>query len=203
MRADGDDRKTRAEEGGRPFLRILAAAGLVLVAYFTLNLLINMVYGVDLSGKGVVTVIREPQYQDGQLVDEGESVVLKGVSGWVAAFAPWLALNANVLALGVIFYGLGFALTKRDEKKLPVTVFKLRIFASYLLAVSLLLVVLGLDRVYFLPHAETTGVLGWIDWYVFEFLAHVVWAVVITLFSMYFFLYGRGKGELAEGSSGK
>ena len=198
-------RREYAGKGGKEpakkdFFWFLALAGLILVAYFTLNLAINMVYGVDLAGKGAVIVVREPRYQGDQLVDEGESVVLHGVSGWVAAFSPWLAVNANLLALGVMLFGIGFALTGRDPEKLAVTLFKLRILACYLLAVVLLMLVLGIDRVYFLPRAETGGVLGWIDWYIFEFLAHIVWAAIIAALAVFFLRYAeKGQGKDANG----
>jgi hypothetical protein len=182
------------ETGKKGFFRFLALVGLVLVAYFTLNIVINMVYGVDLAGKGAVVVVREPRYQGDQLVDEGESVVLHGVSGWVSAFAPWLAVNANLLALGVILFGIGFTLTAREPEKSAVTLFKLRILAWYLLAVALLMLVLGIDRIYFLPHAETGGVLGWIDWYIFEFLAHVVWATIVAILAIFFLRYAGENG---------
>lgn len=194
-------REEKGRHKGKGFFRFLVWIGLVLVAYFSLNLVINMIYGVDLAGKGVAVVIRDPRFQDSQLVDEGESVVLQGVSGWVAAFAPWLALNANLLVLGLLFFAIGFALTVRDRERLTLTLFKLRILAWYLLAVALLMLVLGIDRVYFLPHAEVSGVLGWIDWYVFEFLAHVIWAAIIVILSVFFLRYGGEDAASAEGHS--
>lgn len=184
----------------KSFFRFLMVAGLLLLAYFTITLVINMIYGVDLAGKGVLTVIREPQYQDGEVVDQGESVVLHGISGWVAAFSPWLAVNGNLLALGVILFGVGFALTPRREDRLPVTVFKLRLLGWYLVAVVLLMLILGVDRVYFLPHAAKSGVLAWIDWYVFEFLAHLVWATVVACLALFYLRYGGKKHDASEQS---
>ncbi|WP_287155203.1 hypothetical protein [Candidatus Solincola tengchongensis] len=180
------------------FFRFLMIAGLLLVVYFTLTLVINMVYGVDLAGKGVLTVIREPQYQDGEMVDQGESVVLHGVSGWVAAFSPWLAVNGNLLALGLVLFGIGFALTQRREGRLAVTAFKLHVLAWYLMGVVLLMLVLGVDRVYFLPHAAKSGVLAWIDWYIFEFLAHLIWAAVVACLAVFFLRYGGKEHDAGE-----
>ncbi|MGQ9536113.1 MAG: hypothetical protein ACUVT4_02625 [Actinomycetota bacterium] len=186
-------------KGETIFFRFLSAAGLILVGYFTLTMIINMIFGVDLANKGVLTVIKEPQYQDGELVDQGESIVLYGVSGWVAGFAPWLAVNGNLLTLGVVLFGIGFALTSRREDKFAVTVFKLRILAWYLLGVALLMIFLGGDRVYFLPHPAKNGVLAWIDWYIFEFLAHVIWAALISCLAIFFLRYGGREREIKTG----
>lgn len=184
-------RSVRLDSARRGFFWFLMLAGLVLIVYFTLNMAINLVFGIDSANQGVTVVTREPAYENGSLVQEGESQVLSGVSGWVAVFAPWLAVNAYYLALGALIFGIGYVMTPKTEERVPVSLLKMRMLACYLVLVALLMVILGLDRVYFLPRAAVGGALAWIDWYIFEFLAHIVWAVVLALMAAFLFRVGR------------
>ena len=63
-----------------------------------------------------------------------------------------------------------------------------------LVLVVLLMVVLGTDRIFFLTSAAKEGALAWIDWYIFEYLAHIVWAVIIVVLAVFFLRVGR-KGQ--------
>jgi hypothetical protein len=193
MGSEKGDRLIRVDELKKGFFWFLMLAGIVLMVYFTLTLIINMVYAADLAGGGVNVVLEEPVFEDGNLVKEAEAVALHGVSGWVAAFSPWLATNAYYLALGAIFFAIGYVLTPMREEKLAVSLFKMRILGWYLVLVVLIMLILGVDRVFFLPHEAKTEVLAWIDWYIFEFLAHLVWAVVIAILAMFFLRVRRKK----------
>ncbi|RJP30352.1 MAG: hypothetical protein C4536_09960 [Actinobacteria bacterium] len=188
--------KARGETGParRSLYWYLMVVGLVLIAYFTLNLIINVVYAVDASSQGVLVVLEEPLYENGSLAREAVTTTLHGASGWAAAFAPWLALNAYLLALGVIFFAIGYMQTPVEEERLPVSLFKLRLLGGYLLALAAVMVILGFDRIFFLPHEAKTGSLAWIDWYLFEFLAHVVWAAVIALLAVFLLRVQRSSG---------
>jgi hypothetical protein len=155
--------------------------GMILVVYFTLSMIINMVFAADVAGEGVSAGTQA-----------GETITLHGLSGWVAVFSPWLALNAYLLTLGTIFFGIGYVMTPKAEDRLAVSLFKMRIFGCYLVLVVLLMVVLGTDRIFFLPSADKEGALGWIDWYIFEYLAHIVWPAILSVAAVFFLRVGRG-----------
>lgn len=171
---------------GRGYFWFLMLVGLVLVAYFSVNLAFNAVYAADNASNGVPVVWKDAVYDDsGQVVSGPEGVVLHGFSGWVEAFSPWLAMNAYILALGTLFFGLGYVMTRRREDGAAVSIFKVRMLGGYIALVSLLMLVFGVDRVYAVPHGHKGTVLAWTSWYVLEFLAHIVWAVVLGALSVF------------------
>jgi hypothetical protein len=176
----------------RGFFWFLMLLGIIFMVYFTLSMIINIVYGVDLAGKGVNVVIREAVFENGTMVKEAETVLLSGVSGWVAVFGPWIAVNVYLLILGGVFFAIGYALTPKKEDRVAVSLFKARMLGGYLAVVALLVLSLGLDRVFFVPHEVAVGTLGWIDWYIFEFLAYLFWAVILAVLAV-FFLRVQGK----------
>lgn len=159
----------------RGFFWLLMLIGMVLIVYFTLSMIINMVFAADLAGEGVSAA-----------TEGGETITLHAISGWVAVFSPWLALNAYLLTLGTIFFGIGYVMTPKKEDKLAVSLFKMRILGWYLVLVVLLMVVLGTDRIFFLTSAAKEGALAWIDWYIFEYLAHIVWAAILAILAVFF-----------------
>lgn len=183
------------------FFWLLMAIGLILMAYFAVNMVFNAIYAVDLAGKGVAVVLKEAEYdQQGQMVKEPEITTLHGVSGWVESFAPWLATSAYILALGAIFFALGYVCTRRREEKLAVSLYKMRLLGGCLAAVALLMVVLGCDRVFFIQHGGRESVLDWTNWYILEFLAHIVWALVLGVLSLFYLRVQRvGDAAKAEG----
>jgi hypothetical protein len=172
----------------RGFFWMLMLIGMVLIVYFTLSMVINMVFAADLAGDGVAAA-----------TEGGETITLHGISGWVAVFSPWLALNAYLLTLGTIFFGIGYVMTLQKEDKLAVSLFKMRILGWYLALVVLLMVVLGTDRIFFLTSAAKEGALAWIDWYIFEYLAHIVWAVILAILAVFFLRVGRKSPAGDEG----
>jgi uncharacterized membrane protein YqhA len=82
-------------------------------------------------------------------------------------------------------------MTQEKEDKLAVSLFKMLIFGWYLVPVVLLMVVLGTDRIFFMPSAAKESTLAWIDWYIFEYLAHIVWAVIMAILAVFFLRIGR------------
>jgi hypothetical protein len=193
-----NDKKSRpisVDAPGKPFFWFLMLVGMVLIAYFTFNMVVNFVYAVDLAGDGIQVVLKDAVVVDGQMDEEAEVTVLRGVSGWVEGFAPWLALNAFTLFIGVFIFGTGYVMTARDEDKLAVSLFKMRILACYLALLALLMLVLGVDRIFFIPHAERAAFLSWFDWYVIELLAHIIWAVLLAIFSVFFMRVGGLPGN--------
>ena len=187
LRTEGMRMEERKEAGlvhvdtlKKGFFWLLMLIGMVLVVYFTLSMIINMVFAADLAGEGVSAA-----------TEGGETITLHGISGWVAVFSPWLALNAYLLTLGTIFFGIGYVMTPKQEDGLAVSLFKMRILSWYLVLVVLLMVVLGTDRIFFLTSAAKEGALAWIDWYIFEYLAHIVWAVILAVLAFFFLRVGR------------
>ncbi|NPV59564.1 MAG: hypothetical protein HPY75_07865 [Actinobacteria bacterium] len=175
------------EETRRGFFWFMMVAGLVIIAYFTLNMAFNFVFAVDLAGDGVNVVLKEAEYDDGgNLIAPPEVLTLHGVTGWVEGLAPWMAVNGFTLALGSLLLGLGYVMTGRMREKAAVSIFKMRLLGWYLGLVAALMFVLGVDRVFFIPHGVGEGLLSWMDWYVLEFLAHTVWAVVLLVLAAFF-----------------
>ena len=174
----------------RGFFWLLMLVGMVLIVYFTLVMIINMVYAADFAVEGVSAA-----------AEGGETITLQGLSGWVAFFSPWLVLNVYLLALGAIFFCIGYVMTPKKEEKLAVSLFKMRILGWYLVLVVLLMVVLETDRVYFLQNVISEGTIAWIDWYIFEYLAHIVWAVVLAVMAV-FLLRVQRKDLLGDDEAG-
>lgn len=197
MKGSGTEKKNKESAPPRPFLWFLAVIGLILIAYFTINIALNLAFAVDSASKGVPVVWKEATYDEsGQMVSGPEGVVLRGINAWVEELAPWLATNTYLLVLGSIFlaFGLAYALARREGGELAVFLFEMRLLGAYLGLVALLMVALGIDRVYFIPHGPRSGTLGWIDWYILEFLAHILWAAVLAVLAA-FYLRLRGKDE--------
>lgn len=187
--------RVRIDEPRKGFFWFVMLVGLVLMAYFTLNMVLNCVFAVDLAGDGVKVVLKEAVYDDaGNPVGQPEVVVLHGVTGWVEGFAPWLAVNGFVVSLGALLFGLGYVMTERRRENAAVSIFKMRLLAAYLSLLALLMLLLGVDRVFFIPRGYGEGVLAWTDWYVLEFLAHCIWAVVLVSLAA-FFLGVKVRGE--------
>jgi hypothetical protein len=176
----------KVDAPGRNFFWFLMLIGVILIAYFSFNIIMNAIYAVDLSGKGVNVVLKEAVVENNTVISEPEIITLHGVTGWVENFSTWLAVNAYILALGTIFFGAGYILTAKKDDKVAVSLFKMRILGGYMLVLSLLMLVLGIDRVYFIPHGAKSSVLVWMDWYVLEFLAHIIWAVVLAALSIFY-----------------
>ena len=191
-------RRVRVDSPGRPFFWFVMLAGMILIAYFSLTMVMNFTYAIDLAGDGVQVVLEEAVIADGQVVEEPEVVVLHGINGWVESFAPWLAVNAFTLFLGVFLFGLGYTMTGRKEEGVAVAMFKMRILGGYLAVLSLLMLVLGVDRVFFIPHGPRATFLSWFDWYVMEFLAHLIWAVLLMVFAVFFMRVDRMPGDGEE-----
>lgn len=179
----------RVDTSKKGFFWLLMLVGMVLIAYFTLSMVINMVFAAELAGDGVSVA-----------AEGGETITLHGFSGWVAVFSPWLAINAYLLTLGTIFFGIGYVMTPKKEDKLAVSLFKMRILGWYLALVVLLMVVLGTERIFFLPSAAKEGALAWIDWYILEYLAHIVWAVILSILAVFLLRVGRKNPEGDEGN---
>ncbi|MDY6796800.1 MAG: hypothetical protein SWK76_16180 [Actinomycetota bacterium] len=180
------------------FFWFLMIIGAVLIVFFTLNMIINFIYGADLAGKGVSVVIKDAVYEDGTQVSKAEVAVLHGVSGWVAVFGPWMAVNANYIVLGAIFFAIGYVMTAKDEDKLPVSIFKARMLGAYLALVSIFLFTLGIDRIFFISHEARVGTLSWIDWYIFEFMAYVVWAAILGIMAVFLVKLGAKSSRRTE-----
>ncbi len=176
----------KVDAPGRNFFWFLMLIGVILIIYFSFNLIMNAVYAVDLAGKGVNVVLKEAVVENNTVISEPEVIVLHGVTGWVESFSTWLAVNANLLALGTIFFGLGYIFTVKKEDKVAVSLFKMRLLGGYMLALSILMLALGIDRVYFIPHGAKPSVLSWMDWNVLEFLAHLIWGVVLAALSIFY-----------------
>ena len=190
----------RVEEPRRGFFWFMMLAGTALIAYFTLNIAFNCVFAVDLAGDGVNVVLKEAEYDDaGNLVVPPEVLTLHGVTGWVEGFAPWMAVNGFTLALGSLLFGLGYVMTERKKEKAAVSVFKMRALGWYLCLVAALMIALGVDRVFFIPHGIGEGVLSWMDWYVLEFLGHTVWAAVLLVMAAFFLRVNMLEEESAGG----
>ncbi len=193
-----DIERLRVDKPRRGYPWYLMLVGLVLMSYFSINMIMNCVFAVDLSSDGMRVVQREAIYDDsGNLVREPEVIVLQGVSGWVEGFAPWLAVNGYIISLGALLFGLGYVMTERKKDKLEVSLFKMRILGCYLCLLALLMLALGLDRVFFIPHGPKEGVLDWMDWYILEFMAHSVWVVVLAAMGTFFL-----KIRMVDGGNG-
>jgi len=193
MERKNEDGLVSVDTMRRGFFWMLMLIGMVLIVYFTLSMAINMVFAADLAGDGVAAA-----------TEGGETITIHGISGWVAVFSPWLALNAYLLTLGTIFFGIGYVMTQKKEDKLAVSLFKMRILGWSIVLVVLLMVVLGTDRIFFLPSAAKEGALAWIDWYIFEYLAHIVWAGILAILAVFFLRVGRrAPAGDEEGQAGK
>lgn len=184
----------KVDTPGKTFFWFLMLVGVILIAYFTINLVINAIYAVDLAGDGVSVVQKEAVVENGQVIEQPEVLVLHGVTGWVENFSPWLAVNTYVLALGAIFLGLGYVMILKKEDKVAVSLYKMRLLGGYFMVVAALMLGLGMDRVFFIPHGHKPTVLTWTNWYILEFLAHLIWAVVLAVLSFFYLRVRRIDG---------
>jgi hypothetical protein len=184
----------KVDTTGKTFFWFLMLVGVILIAYFTINLVINAIYAVDLAGDGVSVVQKEAVVENGQVIEQPEVLVLHGVTGWVENFSPWLAVNTYVLALGAIFLGLGYVMILKKEDKVAVSLYKMRLLGGYFMVVAALMLGLGMDRVFFIPHGHKPTVLTWTNWYILEFLAHLIWAVVLAVLSFFYLRVRRIDG---------
>ncbi|OFW55635.1 MAG: hypothetical protein A2Y75_05470 [Candidatus Solincola sediminis] len=188
MKVQTTNNTFKVDKQGKNYFWLLMLIGLILITYFSINMLINFINGVDLAGVGISVVQKEALVDNnGEIVTPAEVIVFHGISGWVESFSPWLALNGYLLALGSIFFGLGYVMTRRREEKLAVSLFKMRLFAGYLFLIALMMLILGIDRVFFIPHGPKPTVLLWTNWYILEFLAHILWAAVLGVLFVFFF----------------
>ncbi len=176
----------KVDAPGRSFFWFLMLAGILLIAYFSLNMVVNFIYAVDLAGDGIQVVLEDAVVEGGQVVEEADVIILRGMSGWVESFAPWLAVNASTMFLGAFIFALGYMMTGRRKERVAVSLFKMRMLGSYMALLALIILILGMDRVFFIPHGARPTFLSWFDWYVMEFLAHIIWAVLLAVLSCFF-----------------
>ncbi len=194
-------------DASRTFHACLKVIGVILMLYFALNMIEKAVVAVDLAGqsRGVTVTVGEKtvsvpvlaKNEDGgyvvveQEVTDSETITLHGPSAWSAYYAVWLSANAIYLFIGAVLYGAGFLMTPKRKDRLSATLFKQKLLGMGLALVSVLIMVNGINRVFFLPHEPLRGFLYNVDWYVVEFLAQTVWGLAIAVMAAFFLIAGR------------
>jgi len=121
-----------------------------------------------------------------------------GPSAWVLQMAPWLANNSLLMIIGSTLYIAGYSMTLRRKGRSRRDRLMLRLFGVGTGVVSLALLVLGLDYVFFLPK-EISGLSQHLDMYGVQLCTFLAFSAVLGAVTVYCWM-PRGGGRDGGGA---